>query len=321
MKPARTKMQERTVGEQGLMDTVPHIGTAPDFLIIGAAKAGTTSLHHYFDAHPGIHMSKVKETRYFSAIGLPPSRWLNGHGRLFFDIPQKAEAYCAMFSGAAPGALLGEACPDYLASSIASNAIAETLPDVKLIAILRHPVERAYSNWSYRAGLGTEDGTFGQAIEEDLSGQRDTWISGRIVHEGFYHAHLTRYLAHFPVEHLKVVLYEDLVTDGATLVSELFRFLGVDPKVQTDTDTVHNPRSSQIVSRRPGRLAARLGSVTKLRRLASHLPPGLKDRLRGRQAPVAPMSAGERQHLLALYRDDTLALQEMLGRDLSAWMR
>lgn len=199
----------------------------PNFLIIGATKAGTTSLHHYLGQHPDIFVAPAKETNFFAqesalcftgkAISLP-------------------EEYAAQFAGATTQKAIGESSPAYLAVPAAPERIARMLPNIKLIAILRNPVDRAYSHYLMRRRQGREDReTFEEVLNEP---DRDPVRS--YTERGFYGKFLTRYFEHFPKEQIKVFLYEDLVDDPKTVVRDCFEFLGVDPDVQIDTSKKHN---------------------------------------------------------------------------------
>src|SRR4051794_36389137 len=118
----------------------------PNFLIIGAAKGGTTSLYHYLRQHPNVFMSPVKEVRYFCCDEFPA-----------WDATiRTASAYASLFAGADASHLaIGEASPQYLNSAVAADRIADELPGVRLIVLLRNPVDRSYSSYlgQLRGGL------------------------------------------------------------------------------------------------------------------------------------------------------------------------
>src|SRR5436309_11753413 len=123
--------------------------TLPNFLIIGAAKAGTTSLYHYLRQHPDIYMSPVKEPAYYASASVAAR---SGRSR---GIRTRA-AYERLFAAAGAERARGEASPQYLNDDAAPDRIAADLRDVRLIVSLRNPVDRAYSSYLGRVAGGTE---------------------------------------------------------------------------------------------------------------------------------------------------------------------
>ena len=181
--------------------------TLPNFLIIGAAKAGTTSLYEHFRAHPEIFMPRLKEPRFFSYDGRG--------GKLKFPV-QTVEEYAALFEGVRDEKAIGEATPHYLTSPAAAGRIHALLPRAKLVASLRNPVDRSYSiyqmnqrNQAVHAGV-----PFAQAMRTDPHLQDS------------YSAHLERFFALFPRKQLKIILLEDLEARPEATLAGLFAFLG-----------------------------------------------------------------------------------------------
>jgi hypothetical protein len=141
----------------------------PDFLIIGAPKAGTTALHAALATHPVLYMSPVKEPKFFLTEGPPPARG-GGPG----DIPTwrehvwRREDYEALFAAAPAGRLRAESTPFYLYDPAAQRRIRNLIPDVKMIAMLRDPVERAHSNWTHLWSAGLDPiGDFVKAFADE----------------------------------------------------------------------------------------------------------------------------------------------------------
>jgi hypothetical protein len=281
--------------------------TMPNFLIIGAARSGTTTLYRYLEQHPEIYVSPVKEPGFFAFEGLDA-----GYGRFGKGVCDLA-AYRALFDGVAGETAVGEVSPIYLISPRAPARIQHYIPEARLVAILREPAERARSAATVKAlygGAGRE--AFGQTVRD--------------IHWGFYHAHLRRYFDRFDPAQIRVYLHEDLRDDARGLSQDLYGFLGVNSAFEPDVTTIHNV--SGIPRRRLWRaLLAVLHSVRGA--LAPRLPAALRrrggvywDGLQrwGLVAPP-PLEPEVRAELLAMYRDDILRLQELIGRDLSAWLR
>src|SRR5438309_4897592 len=121
----------------------------PDFLVIGAPKAGTTALHATLAGHPGLYMSPVKEPKFFLSDGPPSAKGGPGDALTYREHVWRREDYEALFEPAPPGALCVESTPLYLYDCAAIALIRVTLPDARLIAIVRDQLERAHSNWTH----------------------------------------------------------------------------------------------------------------------------------------------------------------------------
>ena len=275
--------------------------TLPNFLIIGAPKAGTTSLYSYFREHPAIFMPDLKEPRFFGYEGQDD--------RIRFPI-RTLEEYAALFEGVTTETAIGEATPHYLVYPVAAQRIRDLLPEVRLIASLRDPVERAYSVYQMNLrNKGVNAGVpFVEAIRSDHN-LRETYADM-----------LARYVALFPPEQLKVILLEDLEADPRGTVRSLFAFLGVDPDFVPDLSKIANPGGEPR-----NKLLHGLLSDPRLRVMSRGLlPRGLVDRLRdmrSRNLAKQPLGPEDRRAAIGLFRDDILRTQDLIGRDLGAWLR
>ena len=129
----------------------------PDFLVIGAPKAGTTALHAALAQHPDVFVSDPKEPKYWLCDGAPPPAWRGpGDKHSQQEWIWRADRYFPLFAPAAQHQVRGESTPFYLWSRGAHRRIAEDLPDVRLVAVVRDPVDRAYSNWMHLWSDGLE---------------------------------------------------------------------------------------------------------------------------------------------------------------------
>ncbi|MBN2043587.1 MAG: sulfotransferase [Anaerolineales bacterium] len=272
----------------------------PNFLIIGSQKAGTTSLYHVLREHPQVFMPAQKEVNYFF---------------LQATYDQGVEEYQRNFADANSGHLaVGEASPGYICHPIAPSRIQRLLPGVKLILTVRHPVERAYSQyWDNRRSL-SEYHTFEQAVEISLE---STYHPDRLGYfsRGTYIQYIRRYLDLFARENLLVLVFEDLILSPELFYRQVFEFLGVDPDFYSPEMTEKfNPAAVwenpvyQWFFRKPLR--------------TKHLPAKLRQlTFYGARTPwqYPPMRADTRQILLDFYRPWNEELAEFLGRDLSNW--
>jgi hypothetical protein len=294
----------------------------PGFIVIGAPKAGTTSLFNYLCQHPQVFRPPLKEPRFFAIEGHVPS-----HRERVHWLVDTWEGYVDHFSGARPDQLGGDASGAYLYSTGVIERIRQRAPEVPLVAILRHPVEATWSHYLMARGYGKAQGSFEEEIDREPLEPVATqwaWELTMLVRARLYHAHLTRWLDAFPRDQLLVHLYEDLREDPAAVVRRTFSHLGLDPDVPLDVSERSNvgtdPRSLRLhaFEHRPGRVARHL-------KLALRRVPGRRTVqsvvLRWNERPVPPVPSASRQRLLDVFRSDTDALEELLGRDLSAWRR
>jgi hypothetical protein len=296
----------------------------PDFLGIGAAKAGTTALYRYLAQHPEIHMSRRKELNFFIADQQPP-RFSGPGDRTIInrDVIWRLDDYRRQFAGARDGQLVGEVSPRYLVAEGAAERILALLPRARLFAILRQPADRAWSHFM----MGRRDGfepcsTLEEAIADEPRRIAENWAAGRYFERGVYAAQLEPYLRLFPPERLRVYLYDELVADLGGLLRDLFTFLGVAADFVPDTRERPN-RSGDL--RNP--VLRWLWTRTHAWRapLRPLLPKAVRSLVSGwviaRPLVRAEMPAGTRRWLTDLYAEDIRRLERLLGRDLSAWLR
>jgi len=295
----------------------------PNFFVVGAPKAGTTSLYHYLDQHPAIYMSPVKEPAYFASdlferkhdLGIAESD--AAEMRAYVDGPMTERRngvvrdwaqYQKLFKNVTHETAIGEASGTYLASSCAPGSIRMRVPNARIIMILRDPVERLFSQHGEAAARGQARREFLPWVEEQ-QGRGAVWI-------GFYMQHLTRYLDAFPPGQVHIVLYEDYVAGPLSILRSLFGFLDVDPDFAVDVSRRHNvtwqPRFSGLTG--PG--------GTWRARIRDVLPQGLAKGLHNiTHRRPRPITLSERRSVLEIYETDIRRLQHLLKLDLSGWLR
>jgi hypothetical protein len=298
--------------------------TMPNFLIIGFEKAGTTSVYHYLEQHPEVFVSPTKETNFFVHEAQNPEVL----PYLAKDRPvvRSLADYRALFEDGQEHKAIGEASPLYLADARAARSIRRYIPEAKLIALLRDPVERAYSAYWNRVRDGREARSFEQAVEQELAGRLDDSLEiGRrhYIRWGRYARYLKVYLGSFDRSQLGIYLFDDLKDDSGGLMRELFRFLDVDDRFRPDTSVRYN--ASGVPNTRL--LQPLFGKSRVTRALKRALPGPLRHRAvsiqeawRSRALAKPPMPQRLRRRLVAGYRTDILELQGMIGRDLSGWL-
>jgi hypothetical protein len=310
----------------------------PNFFIVGAPKAGTTSLFHHLNQHPQIYMSPLKETCYFSeemrlerfAPQLQPLV-RDGEARLreYLDAPSLGprfggivsewEDYCRLFAGAGEQTAVGEASPCYLWSKTAPVRIAACNPNAKVIMILRNPIDRAFSQYLQMANYGDCPSGFEQHLKACLSNTRKDEIS--MLHPflefGSYSSQVERYRSVFPSRRIGLWLYEE--THQSEFLPNVYDFLGVDRSFAADTSIRH---LEQKVLRAPKvSRALRISTITN--RMRWMIPASVRPVVRSvlyRTRGEAKMSERERAMLVEYYLPDIRKLELVLGRDLSHWV-
>ena len=294
----------------------------PNFLLIGAPKAGTTSLFYYLDEHPDVYMCPIKEVGFFWAYAGDIQLKGPGIERTRHRLVTDLDRYQQLFDGVKDEKAIGDASVRYLSNPRAPELIHRFIPQAKLIASLRQPADRAFSSFVHNLQDGVEPCTdFYEAVRQEKQGLREGWTQARYLDRGFYAEYLKRYLQYFDRQQLHISLLEDLKNDARGLMQELFEFLEVDPNFTPNTTQLHNV-SGLIRNPALRYLWARL---SKLRAAAR---PLLSPRLRHVLAEwalrdtVKPTFAPElRAELTEYYRADIIALQDLLQRDLSEWLK
>lgn len=275
--------------------STPH-RRLPNFLVIGAPRAGTTWIERNLRQHPQVFLPARKELHFFD------------RDENFF---RGLEYYESFFRNADEATAVGEATPDYLHRAQAATRIKEQLgDDLKLIVSLRDPVDRVYSRYWNARGKYAENA--------DLSFEEKIARKPEFLAEGYYYDHLLRYQKLFGRENLFCLLFDDIKSDGTGFMQSIYRFLGVDDGFEPKSaDSMVNTSASQ-------RRNARSTLLYYARRSASRLKlPGIADRIdEANRVKLPPISPEMRKRLLREhYLVQIEKLEELLGRDLTAWKR
>jgi Sulfotransferase domain len=198
----------------------------PDFLVLGAQKAGTTALYAYLRWHPGITGPSWKEVSFFDRHWWRGVRWYRG------QFPLRSR-----------GRLVGEASPSYLFHPLAPERARAVVPDARLVVVLRDPVDRAYSQYQHEVALGREPLSFEDALAAEEGRTRGeverlvadprafshAWWDHTYAARGLYAEQLERWLAMFPRDQLLVVTSDDLGKRPAETYASILSFLGAAP--------------------------------------------------------------------------------------------
>lgn len=311
----------------------------PNFFIVGAGKAGTTSLHRYLAQHPQVYMSPVKEPCFFASEIRPDNIEPELRGRLAIQsralpgliqdgkdflpygwIALDWDEYLRLFQDVRDERAVGEASAAYLWSESAAAAIRERVPAARIVMILRDPAERAFSQYLHQARVGLTRVSFRQQIEQCRhSGPGKLGPLYPFLEAGLYYRQVKRFLDLFPRDQIRIYWYEEDWRNTSRLLTDVFSFLGVDPTFHADTSNKDHERSA------PRWLGAHYG-LKKLKiwyPLKALVPASLRPALKSiafRNGKALTMSQEDRRHLIDYYCDDIIQLSTLLNHDLSAWL-
>jgi hypothetical protein len=235
-----------------------------DFLIAGVQKGGTTALHGFLSRHPGLFLPAAKELHFFD------------NEQVNWEAPDYSTLH-SHFIGRHEHQLAGEVTPIYIYWRESMGRIHAYNPDIKIVLLLRDPVERAYSHWLMEVTRKKEIMSFGQAIREGRERNSSQHRVFSYVERGFYSKQIQRVLSHFPREQVLFLKTEDLREKHARTLNSVCAFLGVGA-----FDTMP------------------LGAYVNVRR--SH---------------AAPMDEVDRAYLADLFRDDIKTTEQMTGLSLA----
>jgi Sulfotransferase domain len=283
--------------------------TLPNFIVIGAMKSGTTSLFHYLQSHPQVFMSPLKEVDFF-AEGLNWDRGLDWYRRQFAGAGSDAVA-------------IGEASTSYSKYPEYTGVperIADTLPDVRLIYVVRDPVERIRSHYQHRSLIGAEREPIEIAVLKDP----------RYVDCSRYAYQIERYMRVFPRESLLVVASEHLRSDRERTIRQIYRFLGVDETYVSDTLQREFYRTDERASYPPivwwlRRTVKRYVPAGKrAKELIDHVLPSSLGRVPKESEPAAKdptftITDDVREQLVERLRDDVRELRAYMPDGFDGW--
>jgi len=282
----------------------------PNFLIVGAAKSGTTSLYHYLAQHPQVFMAANKEPHHFAA-----AKWC-GHP------PLDRLAYQHLFQGAEGMKAVGEASTGYLYYPESPEWIHSAIPDCRIVIILRNPVERAFSGYCHEVREGVETVSFEAALAEERVGLR-------IIRGGeFSFNYIKQYIELFGRERVHICLADDLASQPGEVMRNLFNFLGVDEEFEVKPNYRYNPSGiprfrwlNDLMSGDSGAFGQMLtASATSL--IPTSLRHTLWHRIRDwnvRLGPKLVLNKETKKFLQLRFEPEVCALETLLNRDLSSW--
>jgi len=292
----------------------------PDFLVIGAAKSGTSSLDRYLAQHPDIFMPRKKEAHYFSTPDFPERFAGPGDDGMTTETIRDESAYRALFADAKPGQRVGESSAFYLYYPGTANRIHSYNPDMKLLVVLRQPVSRAWSAYMHLVRDARETLPFAQSLELEPErkqrGFEPMWLYREL---GLYSEQLERYFDVFPRNQVKVILFDEFTRDTPGVMADVFAFLDV-RDVPVDTG-IHYNESGVPSSRAAYNFVSKPHPLKEL--VKPFIPTQVRERLgnqlKSKMLKKVDMDAETRAELQAYFAPEVSRLRTLLGRELPGW--
>ncbi|GAA1620186.1 sulfotransferase family protein [Actinoplanes couchii] len=299
----------------------------PDFLIAGVPKAGTTALHAALTGHPDLYLSRVKEPKFFLSDGPPPAVGGPGDVQTYQEHVWRRADYEKLFDPAPAGALKGEATPFYLYDLASHNRIKALIPDVKLIILLRDPVDRAHSNWTHLWVAGLEaEADFRTACRAEESRRAAQWADfWHYIGLGLYGQQLQHLYQRFSPEQVLLLRYRDLKDNPAETLDRVCSFLGVRTGVLTSIPR-ENVNRHYVEDNGVNRVLR--GLLRAGGEFGHHFPVPLRLAARGPLLTLLHRKRGnrpvttpeERAALLPYFADDIALLRDVTGENYDDWL-
>lgn len=298
----------------------------PNFFLVGAAKAGTTSLYHYLNQHPDIYMSPVKEPKYLTkSANMFPH---NGPGDREVDskVIKNWDNYLRLFASSDNEKIIGEASADNLYFYNTSIPLIKKIStNPKILIILRDPVERSFSAFKHMKRMNREKLAFENALEQESERKRNNYEFIWFYKElGFYYNQVKAFIDAFGESSTKVVLHKDLKFKYRNMFKEIFTFLEVNENFEPDISIQHN-KSNLIKYSRIDKLLNDKNNVKRyLRPLFLNLVGAKRTKNlvnNVKEWNTKKLNPDTKKRLIRNYKDDILKLQDLINRDLSHWLK
>ncbi len=301
----------------------------PNFLIVGAAKSGTTSIYNYLKQHPEIYLPENKEPRFFVSSefkNINPNDPLFTHANKVITFI--LEDYLGLFLDVKDESAVGEASVQYLYFyNSAIPEIKKHLGDVRIIIILRNPADRAFSAHAHLVRDKLESMSFEECLEIEEERIRTKWFPLHFYKDlGFYYKQVKAYMENF--SRVRVYLYDELMNDSSIVVRDIYEFLNVDPSfVSANINSQYNVSVVPKVKLLHSFLVKYDHPLKKLLRplflgtVGKEKTENLVNHFKNRNLRKRKINPETKKYLIDLYRDDILMLEKLLKRDLSAWLK
>lgn len=312
----------------------------PNFFVVGTVKGGTTSLHQYLEQHPQIFMSSIKETNFFARfdinemdfsrdyahdVNIDLKNYLKGDMKNPIHIAHinKEEDYLKLFKNVDKEKAIGEVSNSYLLYENAPKEIFKFDPNAKIIMILRNPIKRAFSQYvmNLRLGKTLKNNFLEEIIEDDNKKVKGWGANHQYLFVGNYYEQVKRYFEIFPIENVKILFYDDYQNDSTKVLKELYRFLEVEVDFLPDFSKKLNeagvPKFKKL-----NYFINQFGIISWAKR---NFPRSLREPFKklmysSKKENIPTITPEEKEWLINYYKKDIQNLENLIKKDLSAWL-
>ena len=295
----------------------------PNFIVVGASRAGTSYLDRFLIQHPDIYLPSRREANFFATSDFP--FLFNGPGdeEMNTEIIRTWDRYEMLFDEVTQERAIGESSVFYLYYPGTAQRIYQTRHTMKIIIMLRNPVDRAFSAYTYLLRENRETLTFEEALKEEPRRKSEDYGPMWFYRElGLYYQQVKHYTDVFSKDQLKIILYDDFINDLQGTMEKVFRFLGLFTEVPMDTTMLLN-ESGIPKSRKAFDFFAKPHFVKEI--IKPFVPSKTRTRLghKAKSLFLEPinMNTATRKELINYYRPDIMNLQNLIGINLSSWLK
>lgn len=299
-----------------------------DLFIVGAAKAGTTSLYNYLGEHPDVFFPLVKEPNFYSrAEAHNPTAYVNPKKGKFYHnkIIRDKKLYFSLYEGSQSFKIVGDASPSYLWDLKTAQKIKADFPSTKIIILLRDPVQRAFSQFLMDLKDGNQQQPdFLKALKNDKKQKLHVWGRAHLYEElGLYYQQVKQYMDTFPKENVKILLYEEYITDTKKALLGILDFLDLD---QSHINTINHGKIHNPYMEPKNRYAnVLLGLKKKTGVFKQWIPSFIKNSINNKilfkegKKPLIPKDAED--YLKQIFSEDVEKLSVLIEKDLRKWKK
>jgi len=278
----------------------------PNLFIVGAPKAGTTSLHEYLKKIPGIYMSDVKEPYYFCKTMIPEDHYITPI--------RDTKKYLKLFNKAKDEKIIGESSVWYLSDPDSATLIHQKSPNAKIIILLRDPVERTFSHYLMVEGRKRfESSSFKEQIQKEIKHGLNYKIPNIRLVAGFYYDDIKRFLEIFGKDQVKIIFFEEFIVNPKEILYEILKFLDVNYSLDKFETKIHN--ASMIPKYSFVNMVLNFSLVDKLRRklIPEQTQMSIRKKLFKGFKSKSKIGLEERNFLKNYYLKDVKKLEEFFG--------
>lgn len=297
-----------------------------NLFIVGAAKAGTTSLYNYLSQHSQVFFPLVKEPNYYSrAEAHNPNAYVKPRAGKFYHnkIIKDEKVYYSLFQETQNFKVVGDASPSYLWDTESAQKIHNDFPNAKIIILLRDPVQRAYSQFLMDLKDGNQSETdFLKALNEDKNSESNIWGKSHLYEElGLYYKQVKQYIDVFSMDQVKIIIYEDFINNTREVLSDILRFLNLNVQelATIDFNKTYNPYTEpkNVFAKQILQIKNKLGFIKRL--VPSFIKNYLNEKVLFKTGTKPKLSIESKAYLNYIYLDDIDKLEKLINKDLSLW--